>query len=368
MEEKKHTLRENLASLDRIQFFSVLALYSLGVLSIFSAGAGWEGQGGGFAVRQLVWGAISAAAFLVTLQIGHGKFFSWAYRFYFFALILLFGVMLAGLTVKGSQSWFHFGFFRFQPAEFGKIALILVMAKHLCRYPPTGMASFLGSLALAGISGFLVLLQPDMGSTMVYGVTAFVCIVVAGAPWKYPVGLIGLVLGVFPFLWHFLKEYQKMRIRVFLDPWIDPLGAGYNVIQSRIAVGSGGLLGKGFMEGLQSKLRFLPEPHTDFIFSVYCEEFGFIGSIGMLLLFGILFWRLAETAVRTRDSRAKVLLAGISAWIWFQMAESIGMSMGLLPVTGLPLPFVSYGGSSLLALSIALGLAQSVYISTLKTY
>ena len=128
------------------------------------------------------------------------------------------------------------------------------------------------------------------------------------------------------------------------------------------------MFGKGFLEGMQSKLRFLPEPHTDFIFSVFSEEFGFVGAISILVLFGLLFWRLLETGMRTKDSRAKVLLAGISAWIWFQMAESIGMSMGLLPITGLPLPFVSYGGSSLLALSIALALAQSVYLSTLKSY
>jgi rod shape determining protein RodA len=368
MEEKRLTLRENLASLDRLQLFPALVLFFLGVASIFSAGAGFAGRGGGFAARQILWGCLSAVAYLGVLQVGYARFLSWAYRIYAFALVLLFGVMVLGMTVKGSQSWFHLGFFRFQPAEFGKIALILVLAKHFCRYPPLTLPSFLGGLALAGVSGWLVLVQPDAGSAMVYGAITMVTIVVAGSPWKYPAGLIGLMMAAVPLGWQFLKEYQKMRIRVFLDPWVDPLGAGYNVIQSRIAVGSGGLLGKGFMEGLQSKLRFLPEPHTDFIFSVYCEEFGFIGAVGMLLLFGVLFWRLIETAMRTKDSRAKVLIAGISAWIWFQMAESIGMSMGLLPVTGLPLPLVSYGGSSLLALSVALALAQSVYISTLKTY
>ncbi len=368
MEEKRPSLRENLTRLDKLQLIPVLVLFFLGVAFIFSAGAGFEGRGSSFAFRQILWGAISAAAFIVVLQVGYVRIFSWAYSIYIFALLLLFGVMILGMTIKGAQSWFHLGFFRFQPAEFGKVALILVLAKHLCRYPPLTGPGFIGGLALAALSGILVFLQPDAGSAIVYGVITMAAILAAGSPWKYPAGLAMIMTAAIPLGWHFLKEYQKMRIRVFIDPWVDPLGAGYNVIQSRIAVGSGGLLGKGFMEGLQSKLRFLPEPHTDFIFSVYCEEMGFIGAIIMLLLFGALFWRLIETGMRTKDTRGKVLIAGISAWIWFQMTESIGMSVGLLPVTGLPLPLVSYGGSSLLALSIVLALAQSVYISTVKTY
>lgn len=368
MEEKRLTLKENLASLDKVQLFPVLALFILGVLSIFSAGAGFHGKGGGFAIRQTVWGCVSVCAFLLTLKLGYAKLLSLAYPIYACALVLLFGVMMLGLAVKGAQSWFRIGFFSFQPAEFGKIALVLVLAKHLCRYPPVSLPSFLGGILLAALSGGLVLAQPDAGSAMVYGAVAFVAVIAAGAPLRYPFGMAGFATGALPFAWHFLKDYQKMRLLIFLDPWKDPLGAGYNVIQSRIAVGSGGILGKGFMEGMQSKLRFLPEPHTDFIFSVFSEEFGFVGGVGMLILFAILFWRILETGMRAKDGRAKVLIAGISAWLWVQVVESIGMSMGLLPVTGLPLPLVSYGGSSLLSIAIALALAQSVYISTLKTY
>ncbi|NLB82631.1 MAG: rod shape-determining protein RodA [Synergistaceae bacterium] len=368
MEEKRLSLREKLAGLDKLQLLPVLLLFFLGILSIYSAGAGASGGGMKFALRQLAWGGISAAAFLFVLHIGYARIFGLAYPIYVGALMVLFSVMVLGLTVKGSQSWLSLGFLRFQPSEFGKVALILVLAKHLCRYPPLTASSFLSALGLAGASGMLVLLQPDAGSALVYGAITLVTVSAAGTPWKYPLTLGGMALLFIPFGWGILKEYQKARIMVFIDPWSDPLGAGYNVIQSRIAVGSGGLLGKGFLEGMQSKLRFLPEPHTDFIFSVFSEEFGFVGAIGILLLFGLLFWRLLDTGMRTKDSRAKVLIAGISAWIWFQTAESIGMSMGLLPVTGLPLPFVSYGGSSLLALSIALALAQSVYLSTLKSY
>lgn len=368
MEEKKLSLGESVAGLDKPQLFSVGALFLLGVLSIFSAGAGFEGRGAGFATRQLLWGAVSIAAFLLTLKIGYEKFLREAYLLYGLSLVLLLSVMALGLTVKGSQRWIDLGFFRLQPTEFVKITLVLVLAKHLCRYPPLNFLSFLGGLAVPALSGILVLIQPDAGSAIVYGVISFVAIVVAGAPWRYPAGLLAIFTSLLPFAWRFLREYQKMRIRVFLDPWIDPLGAGYNVIQSRIAVGSGGLFGAGYMEGLQSKLKFLPEPHTDFIFGVFSEEFGFIGALGMLALFGLLFWRLLDAGLRTKDGRAKVLIAGISTWFWFQMLQSIGMSMGLLPITGLPLPLVSYGGSSLLSFSVALGLAQSVYVSTLKRY
>jgi rod shape determining protein RodA len=169
-----------------------------------------------------------------------------------------------------------------------------------------------------------------------------------------------------PFFWNTLKEYQKLRLYVFLDPYIDPQGAGYNVIQSRIAVGSGGLWGKGFLHGTQGRLHFLPEPHTDFIFSVYAEEFGFVGAMIVIILFALLLWRLLRAAFRTKDPRAKLLCVGTSAWIWFQVMESIAMSMGLAPITGLPMPLFSYGGSSLLMEFVALALAQSVAISPVR--
>ncbi len=369
MEEKNRTLGELAGRLDRIQILAAAALFVLGLLSIYSAGAGFEGKGGSYAGRQLLWGVLSSAAFLVVVRIGYERLLQEGYALYGLSLVLLLLSMLAvGMTVKGSQRWIDLGLFRFQPTEFAKIALILALAKHLCRYPPLKFASFLGGLAVAGLSGALVVIQPDIGSAMVCGVITLAAIVAAGAPARYPAGLLAAGGLLMPFAWGFLREYQKARIRVFIDPWSDPLGAGYNVIQSRIAVGSGGLLGAGFMGGSQSKLRFLPEPHTDFIFGVFSEEFGFVGALIMLILFGLLLWRLVEAGLRAKDLRAKVLIAGVSAWLWFQVVQSVGMSMGLLPITGLPLPLVSYGGSSLLSFSIALGLAQSVYISTVKSY
>ena len=277
------------------------------------------------------------------------------------SLLLLFLTVLFAPKVKGAQSWLSLGFFRFQPSEFAKISLILMLAKFLSRYPPLTLRTFAAGLAVAAPAILLLLAQPDAGSALVYMAITFGALFVAGTPLRYLTTIVGAGIAVAPFLWLSLKEYQKMRLLVFLDPTKDPLGAGYNVLQSRIAVGSGGFWGKGFLQGMQSKLRFLPEPHTDFIFGVYAEEFGFFGTCILLALFAILFYRVIMTGLRSRDVRCKILIAGTSIWFWFQMFESIGMSIGLVPVTGLPLPFLSYGGSALLSVFIALGIIGSVH-------
>lgn len=368
MDDQKTGFFDSLRQLDWVCLVPSLFLFFVGIITVYSAGGGMDGRGGFFALRQVLWGGVSVGTFLFFHAVGYKKLLNLAYPIYGGILALLFVVLMVGMTVKGSQSWFYLGPARLQPSEIGKIALALLLAKHLCRYPPVTFAAFSSGALLAGLSCLLVLAQPDMGSALVYAVMIFVGLVVAGTPKRFLAGVCALGLVSLPVGWQFLKEYQKMRILVFLDPSVDPLGAGYNVIQSRIAVGSGGLWGKGFMHGLQSKLRFLPEPHTDFAFSVFSEEFGFVGTVLVLALFSLLLWRCIEVGLRSKDARAKVLVAVLSSWIWFQMAEGIGMSMGILPVTGLPLPFMSYGGSSLVALSAALGLVTSVYRTTLKSY
>ena len=218
------------------------------------------------------------------------------------------------------------------------------------------------ALAAAGSIMALVMLQPDLGSTLVYAVMLAAVLIAAGTPVKVLAGMAAAGLAMLPLGWMVLKPYQRMRLLVFIDPTVDPQGAGYNVIQSRIAVGSGGLFGKGFMHGTQGKLHFLPEPHTDFIFSVFSEEFGFAGCVVVLFLFGVLLLRVLAVSQYTKDVRAKLMCVAIAAWLWFQIFESVAMSMGLAPVTGLPLPLFSYGGSSLLVICIALGLVQSAHI------
>ncbi|MFA0888899.1 MAG: rod shape-determining protein RodA [Synergistales bacterium] len=361
-EEKGNILRLLFVLSDRNLLSAAVGLFLVGLFSIFSAGLGMEKNAGAFVIRQATWGAVSFAAYVAVLRIGYSRLLDWAYRIYGIVMILLFFVLILGHAAKGAQSWIGFRGIRFQPTELAKVALGLFLAKHLCRHPVEEAKDLVGVLGLAGISLILVLLQPDLGSAIVLSVMIFTALYAAGTPVRHLLGLCGAALSTLPVAWHFLKTYQKLRLMVFLNPYIDPLGAGYNVIQSRIAVGSGRLVGKGYMLGTQSKLGFLPEPHTDFIFSVFAEEFGFLGGIALLGLFFFLLWRILAAGVKSRDLRGKVLVASIAGWIWFQVLEGMAMSMGLAPVTGLPLPFLSYGGSSLLGLGIALGLVQSVVV------
>lgn len=359
--------KEDVAALDRPMMLCVLALVLWGIFCIYSAGAGSLGQGWELALRQTLWMALSCFALIAALAAGHNRLLDAAYLVYGLTLVLLLLTPFLAPRVKGAQSWIPIAGFRFQPSEFAKISLILMMSKFLSRYPPLTFRAFLAGLGVMAVPVLFVLLQPDAGSALVYVVISLGMLLAAGAPLRYLGGIIGAGAALLPFVFLFgLKEYQRMRLLVFIDPMRDPLGAGYNVIQSRIAVGSGGFWGKGFMMGMQSKLRFLPEPHTDFIFSVCSEEFGFIGDTMLLILFAILFCRVIGAGARSRDRRCKIFVAGVAMWIWFQMFESIGMSIGLMPVTGLPLPFLSYGGSALLSLFIALGIVESIYIENSK--
>ena len=360
-EERGKVLRLVFVSSDRTLLLAALALFATGIFSIFSASLGMEEKAGAYVTRQAIWGLVSLTAYAATLRIGYLKLLDMAYRLYGVALLLLVLVLVLGHGVRGSQSWIGFAGFRLQPSEVTKVALALLMAKHLCRHPAENLKSLAVALGLSGLCLVLVMAQPDLGSVIVLSVMTFVALYAAGTPSRYLCGLMASAIMAMPLGWHFLKSYQRLRLMVFLDPYVDPLGAGYNVIQSRIAVGSGRLFGKGFMMGTQSKLGFLPEPHTDFIFSVFAEEFGFLGSLALLALFSLLLWRIVAAGMKSRDLRGKVLVASIAGWIWFQLVEGMAMSMGIAPVTGLPLPFLSYGGSSLLSLGIALGLVQSVF-------
>lgn len=365
MAEKSGSSWRDLRShLDLLMLFATLALFFLGVAAIYSASPNKAVTISSYALRQLVWGGTSAVVYIMVLKIGYQRFLNLAVPLFAAMVLVLVLVLLmsVGYTSKGSQRWFDLGFFMIQPTEMGKVVLALALAQLCFKLPPTEIKGFIAAVGLAGIMIVLILLQPDIGSSLVYSVMLFAVLVAAGASLKLLSGIVCSLIALLPAAWIFLKPYQKMRLAVFMDPNIDPQGAGYNVIQSRIAVGSGGLFGKGFLHGTQGKLHFLPEPHTDFIFSVFSEEFGFIGCSVVLILFTTLLLRMLNVAYSTKDTRGKLLIAGIVAWLWFQVTESIGMSMGLLPITGLPLPLFSYGGSSLLAVAIALALVQSVGI------
>ncbi|MBQ0055293.1 MAG: rod shape-determining protein RodA [Synergistaceae bacterium] len=352
--------------LNRYMFFAAVILFLLGAAAIYSASYSLQTHSSPYMIRQLVFGLIGFVVYFLIIKIGCKNMLKLAFSLSVIVILLFLLVLIVGHTSKGAQSWFNFGFIRLQPSEIGKLAFALLLAKCCTMFPPSDLK---GIALVFGISlCFLlpILLQPDFGSALVYSVMFFAVLIVAGAPAKFLFGIMGAGIAMLPVGWLMLKPYQKMRILVFFDASVDPQGAGYNVIQSRIAVGSGGIFGKGFLNGTQSKLRFLPEPHTDFIFGVFSEEFGFVGCFFVLVLYALLLWKIIEAITSTRDPEARLLCTAIAAWLWFQMTESIAMCMGLAPVTGLPLPLFSYGGSSLLAVLAGLALVQSVEISLAK--
>ncbi|MCL2684573.1 MAG: rod shape-determining protein RodA [Synergistaceae bacterium] len=354
------------SGVDRVMIAVTCTLLFIGLVTIYSAGRGVRSSTVMYVARQSVYAVVSAFVYVCILRVGYRNLVRLSYWFYGVTLIILFALDAMGVVSKGAVRWFQIGGFSFQPAELGKVTLILFMSRFCSRRPPDNIKNLAAVLVLTGICVMMILFQPDLGSALVYVAIIFSVLAVAGTPGKYLGGLVVLATIAMPFLWRTLRTYQKLRLVVFLDPYVDPQGAGYNVIQSRIAVGSGGLWGKGFLQGTQGRLHFLPEPHTDFIFSVFAEEFGFVGGVLVLALYACLFWRILRGAFRTKDIRAKLLCIGIVAWLWFQVMESVAMSMGLAPITGLPLPLFSYGGSSLLMVATALALAQSVAVSHVR--
>jgi rod shape determining protein RodA len=366
LQESMYSWSEIRSGLDKTMTAVTCALFALGLVSIYSAGMGVRSSTLVFVARQSVWACVSAVVYVVILRVGYRNFVRLSYWAYGATLAVLVALDAVGAVSKGAVRWFHVGGVSFQPAELGKVTLILFLSRFCSRHKPDSLKNLGAALALTGASVLMVLLQPDLGSALVYAAIIFAVLVVAGTPGKYLGGMAAAAVAALPFFMKVLKPYQLQRLIVFIDPYSDPQGAGYNVIQSRIAVGSGGLWGKGYLQGTQGRLHFLPEPHTDFIFSVFAEEFGFVGGVVVVALFSLLFWRILRGAFGTKDTRAKLLCVGIVAWLWFQVMESVAMSMGLAPITGLPLPLFSYGGSSLLMVSIALALAQSVAISPVR--
>lgn len=349
------------SNLDLVMLFCTLALFGLGISTVYSASPLIDGVSR-FTVRQLIWGGVGALIYAAILRIGYKRLLSLALPLFIMLIIMLLILDVVGYTAKGAQRWLDLGFVRIQPTEHGKLVFALLLSMLCVKLPPNTAKGFFTVIGLSLFTVALIMLQPDLGSAIVYLVIMFAVLFAAGTQIKVLAGMVVAGILALPPLWMVLKPYQRMRLLIFFDPWIDPQGAGYNVIQSRIAVGSGGLFGKGFLRGTQGKLHFLPEPHTDFIFSVFSEEFGFIGCALVLLLFAVLLWRIASTARYARDMRAKMLAVGIAAWLWFQLFESVAMSMGLAPVTGLPLPLFSYGGSAMLSVLMALAIVQSIAI------
>ena len=288
-------------------------------------------------------------------------------HFYVFNLILLILVMLVGQSALGAQRWIALGPISIQPSEFSKLIMIIALAAMMEKRGKIHSLSDLAPVAGYVLVPFLLVLkQPDLGTSLVFLAIFFGMVFVAGIRLRILFGIFGLGLAALPVLWHFLKDYQKMRIMVFMDPNVDPLGAGYHIIQSKIAIGSGLLFGKGLFGGTQSQLNFLPENHTDFIFSVVGEELGFVGCAVLLLLYLIVLWRGIKIAQDASDAFGRLLAVGITSMIAFHVLVNVGMTMGIMPVTGIPLPLMSYGVSSLTTNIMAIAILLNIQLRRQK--
>ncbi|MBN2908488.1 rod shape-determining protein RodA [Polycladomyces sp. WAk] len=370
-----HKWKRSLVSLDYPLIVLVLLLAVISILSISSATYTSDSS---YVVKQIGWYLLGilfmTAVLLFDYRIlAQGRFL---YLLYGLGLVLLMLVWVPGLgaKVKGAQQWIRIGSFQFQPSEFMKIFLILILAKHLAEVKRLPLRDFktLGKIFLLFAVPFLIILkQPDLGTALVLiGILASM-LLVGGLDWRWIltgvviVGIVvGTVLGLYvtksPLIHVILEPHQIERIQTFLDPASDPTGAGYQLTQSMIAVGSGQLSGKGFHNGTQAQGRWIPEPHNDFIFAVFAEEFGFIGGSILLCIFIFIAYRMIRIALRCEDRFGSCIIAGIVGMLVFQVFQNVGMTIGILPITGLPLPFISYGGSSLLTQMVAVGLVLNV--------
>ncbi len=345
-------------------FSIALALCGVGVLSVVSAT--WGGKHHGLdplVTRQLIWVAVGTGLMTAAALADYRSLGTYAYLFYALAVAMLIVVAVAGHSTGGSRRWINLGVFNLEPSEVAKIAVVLVMVRYLRDEPPKGGWNLLHMIVpalLLAVPAVLVLKQPDLGTALILILITGTLIFVGGLNWRMLVVLMLAAVLAAPAGWHYLKPYQRGRLVSFLNPQSDPLGTGYHIIQSEIAIGSGGAWGKGFLKGTQARLNFLPEQTTDFIFAVFAEEFGFFGSIVLLGLYSALIARGAWIARHARDRFGTLLAIGFTGIVFWQVAINIGMATGMLPVVGITLPLVSYGGSSLIAMMAAMGVLISV--------
>ena len=347
-----------------------LALSALGLVMIYSATAArLQAQGldpSLFVNRQLISFAVGIAVMVAVMSFDYRQLRAWGPLLYVGAIALLVWVLFDGTIINASRSWIVIGGFQFQPSELAKPALIITLAAlfHERREEALGLRALVEALVLAGVPMLLILRQPDFGTFTVFAALTFGVLLMAGVRVRYLALLAGLaiaaVLGALQL--DVMQEYQEDRLATFIDPTADPGGAGFNVHQAMIAIGGGGFAGHGLMQGPQTSSAFVPENHTDFIFTVIGEELGFLGAAAVLLLFGVLLWRVLRVVALSRDTFGSLLAAGVAAVIAFHFFINVGMSVGLMPVTGLPLPFVSYGGTSIIASFFMIGLVQSVHM------
>ncbi|NRP58212.1 MULTISPECIES: rod shape-determining protein RodA [unclassified Marinobacterium] len=336
----------------------LLALCVAGLVILYSA----SGQDWAYVERQAIRMAAGFAALIFLAQVPPRVIMRVGPWLYLLGVALLVGVILFGVGAKGAQRWLALPGFRFQPSELMKLVLPIVVAGYIARYTlPPNFKAIIVSVILIAIPFALIMKQPDLGTSLLIGASGVFILLFSGIYWRWIFLSAGIVAASLPGLWMIMKDYQKQRVLTFLDPESDPLGSGWNIIQSKTAIGSGGLSGKGFLSGTQSQLDFLPESHTDFIIAVIGEELGMKGVLVLLALYLLIVGRGLMIAVKAPDSFSRMLAASITLTFFVYVFVNIGMVSGILPVVGVPLPMVSYGGTSIVTLMIGFGILMSIH-------
>lgn len=356
-QQKERSIWQRL-HLDIPLLLGLLALMTLGLFVVYSAG----GQDSALLIRQAKRVAIASMVMFIVAQIPPLYYRKWAVPAFIVGIGLLVAVLLFGHVGKGAKRWIDLGVTMFQPSEVMKLIVPIMIAWYVSQYNlPAKLLNIIGAFILVLIPTLLIAKQPDLGTSLLIASSGIFVIFLAGASWKL-IGSCGVLASAFaPILWLFLmKDYQKQRVLTFLNPEQDPLGSGYHIIQSKIAIGSGGLNGKGWLQGTQSQLEFLPERHTDFIFAVFSEEFGLVGVTILLLVYLAVVMRGLWIAVNAQHAFTKLLAGSITLTFFVYVFVNIGMVSGLLPVVGVPLPLVSYGGTSMVTLMAGFGILMAI--------
>ena len=362
--DRQHSQRWSLTQasrnihIDIVLLLGLMALLGVGLMVLYSAG----GQDSSLLIRQLIRIATAFGALLLLANIHPDRMRDAAYWIYGSGLILLVAVLVFGHEGKGAQRWLDLGFFRFQPSELMKLAVPLLVAAYLAERPlPPSFGRLLVGSVMIVVPSLLIAKQPDLGTSILIASSGLIVVFLSGISWRLIMGFITLCAAALPVLWYVMHDYQRQRVMTLLNPESDPLGAGYHIIQSKIAIGSGGIFGRGWLEGTQSQLAFLPERSTDFIFAVIAEEFGLVGVGVLLVMYLLVAGRGLYIASQAQSSFARLLAGSISMTFLVYVFVNVGMVTGLLPVVGVPLPLVSYGGTSMVTLLAGFGILMSIH-------
>lgn len=356
--------RRLLLNFDWTLLILVLAISAIGLMNIFSTGYSLSGlRQVPLYLKQTQWIILGLIGMVLAFSIDYRLIHRYAYVIYGITIILLIIVSFYGYATRGSQRWIALGGFSLQPSELMKLTLILALARYFDQHRSIQgytMKGLFVPLLMVLVPFILILRQPDLGTALILLIIFLSLVIFMGVQWRSVFWVGAGSLALIPLGWFFLRDYQKERIMTFFNPERDPLGSGYHIIQSVIAIGSGGILGKGFLKGTQTQLKFLPEQQTDFVFSVFAEEWGLLGGIVLLVLFlCLILWGL-KIAQRARDLPGTLIAFGMAMLIFWEVFINIGMVLGILPVVGIPLPFLSYGGSSMVMLLAGIGLMLNV--------